>query len=126
KIAVFCASPHFGSSANPSLIPDTSPKEIQSPLSAIDQLKQPPAALKGRDERERHAPLTAAAGRSRKPPVPSSSERGVTQKAQTPGIRARRSLDGDQAPLSFDKSHHHESRNLLDRAAPFDAQNAGR
>src|ERR1022692_4621634 len=68
--AVFCASPQFGRSANPSLIPDTSPKEIQSPLSAIGQLIQPSAALKGRDERERHAPLTAANGRSRKPPIP--------------------------------------------------------
>ena len=52
--------------------------------------------------------------------------KGGNAKTQSPGIRALRSLDGDQARFRFDKFHHQENRNLLDRTPRFDAQNAGR
>src|ERR1022692_3050585 len=41
-------------------------RKPRAPLSAIAQLMRPSAPVKGLDKRERHAPLTAANGRSRK------------------------------------------------------------
>src|ERR1017187_10518438 len=86
--APFLCIAAFRKSTNPSLIPDTSPKKIQAPLSASHQLMQPSAALKGLDKRERHAPMTAANGRSRNPLSLDHRKGGQCERPRPPAARA--------------------------------------